>query len=93
MKKSEIGILAVSSILIAGFLGFIDEGHYSFAWMAGLGNWIAISVYAIAIFLGQVVIFGLFLRKFSGLVKTLVSVFGGAAIGIFCVVQVIFTNW
>ncbi len=93
MKKSEIGALAVSSILIAGLLGFVDEGHYSFAWMTGLGNWIALFVYAIVIFFGQLVIFGLFLRKFSGVGKTLASVFGGAVVGIFFVVQVIFTNW
>ena len=93
MKKSEIGVLAVSSILIAGFLGFIDESHYSFAWMTGLGNWIALSVYAIAIFFGQLVVFGLLLRKLSGVGKTLASVFGGAILGIFFVIQVIFTNW
>ncbi len=38
------------SISIAMFLGYIDEGYYNFNWMKNIGNWIALSVYALFIF-------------------------------------------
>jgi hypothetical protein len=38
------------AISIAMFLGFIDEGYCNFNWMKNIGNWIALSIYALFIF-------------------------------------------
>lgn len=91
-KDYGLAILTITSIAIAMFLGFIDEGHYNFKWMNNIGNWIALSVYALFIFLGQLLFYKVILRGYKGQGKALLSCVG-AILGILFVVYFIFTNW
>lgn len=72
-----IHVLALTSCLAILFLAFIDEGYYSFAWMADIGNWIAVVLFTGLLFLLQWGVYGLSLRLFklddSVVVSTLTS--------------------
>lgn len=93
-QKKEYGlvILTLSSIAIAMLLGFIDEGHYNFKWMNNIGNWIALSIYAVFIFLGQLLFYKVILKGYKGPGKVLLSSIG-AIFGILFVIYFIFTKW
>lgn len=72
------------------FLAFIDEGAYNFRWMSSIGNWIMLFIYALAIFLSQLLIFKVVLRKDKGAGKTLISIIVGAIIGVTFVIGMIY---
>lgn len=38
------------------FLFFLDEGYYSFQWMASPGNWLIFLIYTVVLFLTQVMV-------------------------------------
>ena len=92
-QNNGLTVLIASSILITTFLIFIDKGYYIFEWMTSIENWIVFLVYAVAILAGQLLFLKLLLKKYQGLDKTLLSVLGGATIGILFVIGVVFTNW
>ena len=89
---NEIALLGLSSFIITSFLFFIDEGNYNFHWMTSLVTWIIFVVYAVPIFVSQVFMHQVLLRKKSGLVKLLICMLGGTAIGITLVIQIFFMS-
>ncbi|MEX0965856.1 MAG: hypothetical protein WD077_01350 [Bacteroidia bacterium] len=91
-KNRSVILLLISALLITNFLFFIDEGYYDFRWMKRLGNWIPFVVYAGAIFLAQLGIYHLILNRYKGRGKTVLSILGGATLGIIFVISLIFTN-
>ena len=91
--SDRLPVLIISSILITLYLFYLDEGYYNFKWMTSVSNWIAFMVYALSIFIGQLFVSSVILKKYHGLGKVLLSVFGGAVIGVLFVMYAIFTNW
>jgi hypothetical protein len=61
--------------------------------MFKVGNWIPFVIYVAAIFLGQLLFFKLLHKNHYVFGKILLSVFGGATIGILIVIFGIFNNW
>ena len=57
-----LGLTSCTTVLI---LAYIDEGYYDFAWMADIGNWIAVAMFAGGLFLLQWGIYTLSLRIFK----------------------------
>ena len=90
--KKSVLVYAFVSFFFVFILGFIDEGNYNFRWMLDPGSWVALAVYALAIFAGMLLVSQVFLKRFSGMGKVLLSILGGVLIGIIFVVTLIFTN-
>lgn len=91
-NNHEVLILGVSAFLITMFLGFIDEGYYDFRWMTDIWNWVILGIYGVAIFFFQLLFAKLFLARFSGNGKLVVSLIAGAAVGIAFMVTVVFSG-
>jgi len=81
-KHKELLILVGSSILITLFLFFMDEGNYSFNWAMEPFVWIIFLIYMVPIFLGQLVMSRVVLRKISQTRKLILSILIGSVIGI-----------
>lgn len=92
-NKIHLTVLFASSLFITLLLFYIDEGHYNFNWMSRIGNWIPFIVYIAAIFSGQLLFSKLLLKEYHGPGKTLLSVLGGAAVGMLVVIFGIFNSW
>ncbi len=65
MTNRHLLTILGTSIILTLFLAFIDEGYYSFEWMADPGSWIAVIIYASLFFALQYFVLLLFL-KFRG---------------------------
>ncbi len=59
-----IHVLAATSCITILFLAYIDEGYYSFAWMADIGNWVAVALFIGTLFLLQFGAYKLAMRLF-----------------------------
>lgn len=82
-KNSELtnlAILYLSSLSIIFILAYMDEGYYSFAWMADLGSWIAVALFSSAIFLIEFLIYRMIVGLFSQFSRPMVSVFVGGSL-------------
>jgi len=53
LAKTEIGIYLFTSIVLTLFLGYIDEGYYSFAWLTEPEAFIFLFLYIGIFFMGQ----------------------------------------
>ncbi|PCJ01447.1 MAG: hypothetical protein COB15_00560 [Flavobacteriales bacterium] len=89
-KKNEILLLPLSSILITLFFCFIDEGYYNFNWMTDIGNWITFFIYAILIFLFQLLLYKVVLKKYQGKYKAVLSIVLGITLGFLFAIGIIF---
>jgi len=80
--KIELSFYLMIATLTTLFLFYIDEGYYSFAWMAEPGAWIIFSFY-IAIFLGILLLTSkFFFKQQTGMKKALLILFIGLPIGL-----------
>lgn len=61
--------LLINSLVITCFLGFIDEGYYHFAWMLDIVAIMALSLYGLAIYTIQFLLFKLLLGKYPNIGK------------------------
>lgn len=77
---AEIAIPVAMAVLVTLYLFYIDEGYYNFNWMANAGNWLAFVVYVGLITGIQLLLALLFLRRFSGWGKGLLSSVLGAVL-------------
>jgi hypothetical protein len=89
-NRNHLAVLFTSSVLITFLLFFVDEGYYDFRWMTNIGSWIPFIVYLTAIFSGQWLFSALLLKKYRGPGKLLLSILGGATIGILVVIFGVF---
>ncbi len=80
-KNKELYILGISSILITLFLFFIDEGNYDFNWTAEPFVWVIFLIYAVPIFLGQLLLSKVVLKKINQTRRIILSILIGTAIG------------
>lgn len=55
--------LLISSLSIACFLGFIDEGYYNFYWMKDIVAIVALSLYGLGIYIVQLLVFSVLLFR------------------------------
>jgi len=55
--------LLISSVSIACFLGFIDEGYYNFYWMKDIVAIVALSLYGLGIYIVQLLVFSVLLSR------------------------------
>ncbi|MBV6643572.1 MAG: hypothetical protein KI791_22825 [Cyclobacteriaceae bacterium] len=55
--------LLISSLSIACFLGFIDEGYYNFYWMKDIVAIVALSLYGLGIYIVQLLVFSVLLSR------------------------------
>ncbi|MDH7445945.1 hypothetical protein [Aquimarina sp. 2201CG14-23] len=92
-KNKELFILGISSILITLFLFFIDEGNYDFNWVAEPFVWIIFLIYAVPIFLGQLLVSKVMLKNISQTNKMLLSILIGSVIGITCTIGILFSGF
>ncbi|MDY8138224.1 hypothetical protein [Aquimarina sp. 2201CG5-10] len=91
-QKTELYILAISSILITSFLFFIDEGNYNFSWVTEPFVWLVFLLYAIPIFLGQLLLLKIVLKRLNGLNKIILSILMGSVLGITCTIALLFSG-
>jgi len=92
-QKDDSTVLLISSILIALCLFFIDEGSFNFYWMANAGNWISFMVYEVFIFIGQLFLSYIILKKYRGTLPTFLSILFGSIIGVLFVSEIVFGSW
>ncbi|MFT6244675.1 MAG: cell shape-determining protein MreC [Salibacteraceae bacterium] len=93
IPKDDSTILLICALAITLLLFFVDEGSMTFNWMASVGNWILFIIYAVFIFIGEVFVSTILLRKYQSTVYTLLSVATGSGLGILFVVKVVMSNW
>lgn len=91
-KRKELLILMTSSILITLFLFFIDEGNYNFNWATEPFVWIVFLIYAVPIFLGQLAMSKIVLKKISRIHKIILSILIGSVIGISFTIGILFSG-
>ncbi|MGQ8338372.1 hypothetical protein ACUNWD_17590 [Sunxiuqinia sp. A32] len=90
-SKVKFSFFVFTSIVIALILGYIHEGYHVSDWMSHFNDWLQLIFYSIIIFIGQVIFAKILLKNYHGILKVLLSAIGGAAIGIFILVTLIFT--
>lgn len=61
--------LLLSSLIITIFFGFIDEGYYTFSWMLEIVPVIVLSLYGLAIYIIQFLLFKLLLGSYPSVGK------------------------
>jgi hypothetical protein len=61
--------------------------------MANVGSWILFIIYAVFIFMGEVFVSTVLLRKHQSIIYTILSVATGSGLGILFVVKVVMSNW
>lgn len=81
-ENRDVLILLASSLGVALFLGFIDEGYYNFNFLSDPGSIIALLIYGAFIFLCQYAVYGLIFRKTDFKGKLFTSIFLGIILGI-----------
>ncbi|MBW1295066.1 hypothetical protein [Aquimarina litoralis] len=91
-KNKELYVLGFSSILITLFLFFIDEGSYSFQWTEEPLVLIVFAIYAISIFLSQLLISKVFLKNSRSSKKIVLSILIGSVMGIGCTVSILLSG-
>lgn len=78
----------LTAALISGFLFYIDEGLYSFAWMKNPGGWLVFFFYTVAIGLGPFLYLSLLRPRHLWIEKVLsMALLGG--LGFYLLVQVL----
>ncbi|MHC1706074.1 MAG: hypothetical protein AB9842_00995 [Bacteroidales bacterium] len=87
MTKKTSFIFLLTAIVITNILFFIDEGYYDFRWMKDFGNWVAFLIYCIPIFLFQLFMYHIILKKIKGSGKTIISVMAGSALAVLSVIS------
>ncbi|MHA7058930.1 hypothetical protein ACWGOQ_0017020 [Aquimarina sp. M1] len=92
-KNNELLILGVSSVLITLFLFFIDEANYSFSWTTEPYVWIIFLIYAIPIFLGQLALSKVILKKISKTKRIVLSMLLGSILGITCTIGILLSGF
>jgi hypothetical protein len=93
IQKDDSVILLISALTITFLMFFIDEGALSLHWMADIGSWILFIMYSVFIFMGEVFVSNFILKKYHGVVQTVLSVASGSGLGILFVVYVVMRNW
>ena len=86
LSGKKLLILLLSSSVLTSFLFYVDEGMYTFEWVKNMGSWIVFCIYLIPIFLGQVIVHEMLLRRYRIGGKLLLSFLLGSALGILTVV-------
>jgi len=77
-----ITLFALSALMLCAFLFCIDEGNYSFAGLFEPANLFAMSIYFIAAFFGQAIVYAL-LEFSTKKRQPIMSVIIGAPLGAF----------
>ena len=88
-KKKDTGnvfVFIASSILVALFLFFIDEGNYNFAWAQNILSLFVLLIYVIPMVLLQWSIYRLLPKSMSKTDKYLASVILGILLGTLLVI-------
>ena len=80
-KTAHAGIIILVSAGVTMLLFFVDEGFYDFRWMKDTRNWIAFAIYVTALTAGQVILHEIFLRKYNGVYKPVLTHVGGVVLG------------
>ncbi|MBX2964734.1 MAG: hypothetical protein KF845_01225 [Cyclobacteriaceae bacterium] len=90
-KTDHVKFYLAASVLVSGFLFFIDEGYFSFRWMLDLGSWIIFSVYVLALFMGQFLIHTCIPHRYSIKQKRVFALVLGIPAGL-CVLALALSN-
>lgn len=93
IPKDDSTVLLICALAIPLLLMFIDEGSLTFNWMTNIGTWIVFIIYAVFIFMGEIFVSNIVLRKHRGVLHTILSIATGSGLGIIFVVKVVFSNW
>lgn len=84
--KGNLLVFVASSIFVALFLFFIDEGNYNFNWAQNIFSYIVLLIYVIPMILLQWLIYQLFPKGMSKTTKYTVSVPAGILSGLLLVI-------
>ena len=93
IPKDDSAILLICALAITFVLFFVFVGSMTFNWMANVGSWILFIIYAVFIFMGEVFVSIILLRKYQSAVYTLLSVATGSGLGILFVAKVVMSDW
>ena len=78
-ERTRLSIFFLFSLLLVGYLFYLDEGNYNFEWMKSAGAWLIYFAYVIVIFFGQAIIS----EKFIATSPTFSRVFWSILLGPF----------
>lgn len=87
---SPVYLFLKISVLLTGFLFFLDEGYYNFEWMKNWGNWIVFLIYSLVIFSSITIVFYFFRTWFNIKNSKLIGLTLGAFVGLLLLFTVIF---
>ena len=93
IQKDDSTVLLISALVITLLIFFVNEGSLTFSWMGNVGNWIVFMFYAVFIFMGEIFVSTVILRKYQSVIYTLLSVATGSGLGILFVLKVVMSNW
>ena len=93
IQKDDSVILLICALAITMLLFFIGKGPLSFEWMGDVNNWILFIIYSVFIFMGEVFVSNIVLKKHQGIVQTILSIATGSGLGILFVVFIVLRNW
>lgn len=93
VQKDDSTILLISSIAVTFVFFLINEGNFSFDWMSNMSHWITFIMYAVFIFIGEVFVSNIVLKRYHSIIFTILSVIAGSALGILFVLEVVLRHW
>ncbi len=74
VEPRNLFVYITFAILLTIFLFYIDEGYYSFAWMAEPGAWFVFSIYSFAFLVVQLLADAFSFRNVTGLKKAITTI-------------------
>jgi len=89
-KKSRLAVFFISSLLIVGYLFYIDEGNYNFDWLTHGGSLLIYLLYVLVVFAGQVVVSEVFLKSAKSFGRFIWSILLGPFLGATAIMFVLF---
>ncbi|MCB0480356.1 MAG: hypothetical protein KDC83_02945 [Flavobacteriales bacterium] len=84
-------IFLITSFFWTVFLFYIDEGRYSLQDISTLQNLVALSIYYVGSFIGQMILFYTFTQRWSFLKTLSLSISAGLFLGVFVSIGIIWT--
>lgn len=92
-QKDDSTVLLICALAVTLLVLFISEGGLTFNWVTNIGSWIIFIIYAVFIFMGEVFVSNILLRKHQSAIYTVLSVAMGSGLGILFVLKVVMSNW
>ena len=89
-EAKNLLILYLSALFVILVLAYMDEGYYSFAWMADPGSWVAVILFSGCIFVAEFIVYRMITGWFDRLSRLWVSVLVGTTLALAFLFLIVF---